>query len=56
MAFIALCWFLPYNKANQLTICTLFKAFIESVTTLLLFYALVSLPGGMWDLSSLTRG
>ena len=55
-AFIALCWFLPYNNANQLSIWTVFKAFIESVTILLLFYPLVSRPGGVWDPSPVTRG
>ena len=34
---------------------TIFKVFIEFVTILLLFYALVFWPQGMWDLSSLTR-
>ena len=34
---------------------TIFKIFIEFVTTLFLFYALVFWPQGMWDLSSLTR-
>ena len=34
---------------------TIFKVFIEFVTTLFLFYALVFWPGGMWDLNSLTR-
>ena len=32
---------------------TIFKVFIESVTKLLLFYALVFWPQGMWDLNSL---
>ena len=31
------------------------KIFIEFVTLLLLFYALVFWPQGMWDLRSLTR-
>ena len=35
---------------------TVFKVFIEFVTTVLLFYVLSFLPRGMWDLSSLTRG
>ena len=34
---------------------TIFKVFIEFVTILLLFYVLFFWPGGMWDLSSLTR-
>ena len=34
---------------------TIFKVFIEFVTTLLLFYVLAFCPQGMWDLSSLTR-
>ena len=34
---------------------TIFKVFMQSVTTLLLFDALVFQPGGMWDLSSPTR-
>ena len=34
---------------------TIFKVFIEFVRILLLFYALVLWPRGMWDLSSLTR-
>ena len=33
----------------------LFKVFIELVTVLLLFYALVFCLQGMWDLISLTR-
>ena len=31
------------------------KVFTEFVTILLLFYVLVFWPGGMWDLSFLTR-
>ena len=34
---------------------TIFKVFIDFVTTLLLFYVLVFRPQGMWDLSLLTR-
>ena len=34
---------------------TIFKVFIELVTILLLFYALVFWLRGMWDLRSLTR-
>ena len=34
---------------------TIFKAFIDFVATLLLFYVLVFRPQGMWDLSSPTR-
>ena len=34
---------------------TILKVFIELATILLLFYALVPCPWGMWDLSSLTR-
>ena len=34
---------------------TISKVFIEFVTTLLLFYVLVSSQKGMWDVSSLTR-
>ena len=33
----------------------IFKDFFEFVTILLLFSVLVFWPGGMWDLSSLTR-
>ena len=33
----------------------IFNIFIEFVTVLLLFYALVFWPRGMWDLSFLTR-
>ena len=36
-------------------VCTIFKVFIEFVTILPLFYALVFWPQGMRDLSSLTR-
>ena len=32
---------------------TILKVFIESVTRLLLFYALVFWPRGMWDFNSL---
>ena len=35
---------------------TIFKVFIEFVTTLLLFCVLVSWPQAMWDLSFPTRG
>ena len=35
---------------------TIFKAFIEFVTILLLLYVLVFWPRGMWDLSSPSRG
>ena len=35
--------------------CTIFKVFIEFVTSLLLFYVLVPWLQGIWDLSSLTR-
>ena len=34
---------------------TAFKVFIEFVTMLLPFYVLFFWPGGMWDLSFLTR-
>ena len=34
---------------------TIFKVFTEFVATLLLLYALVFWPQGLWDLSSLTR-
>ena len=34
---------------------TIFKVFIDFVTVLLLFYILVSWPGGRWDFGSLTR-
>ena len=34
---------------------TIFKVYAEFITTLLLFYALVFWPGGVWDLSSLAR-
>ena len=34
---------------------TIFKVFIEFVTILFLFYALVFWPQVMWDLSALTR-
>ena len=34
---------------------TIFKVFIEFVTILLVFYVLVFLPRGMWDLSSRIR-
>ena len=34
---------------------TIFNVFIEFVTVLFLFYALVFLPRGMWDLSFLPR-
>ena len=34
---------------------TIFKVFIELITTLLLFHVLVFWPQGMWDPSSLTR-
>ena len=33
----------------------IFEVFIEFVTILLLFYVMAFWPGGMWDLSSLTR-
>ena len=33
---------------------TIFKVFIELVTTLFLFYVLVFWPQGMWDLNSPT--
>ena len=39
----------------EIFIWTLFKVFIEFITTLLLFYVLVFWLRGMWDLSSLTR-
>ena len=35
--------------------CTIFKVFIEFVTSLLLFYVLVLWLQGIWDISSLTR-
>ena len=34
---------------------TIFKVFIELITTLFLFYVLVFWPQGMWDLNSPTR-
>ena len=42
-------------KKKRFLMWTIFKVFIELVTTLFLFYVLVFWPQAMWDLNSSTR-